>query len=81
MLLIISLIVFSGCYHRDSLHLCQHKLRTQISGLYRYFRVVSSLYKNWLKFPEWAVYKAKILKLDDLVSSSVAQTFKVCCAQ
>jgi len=30
MLLIMSLIVFSGCYHWDSLHLYHHKLRTQI---------------------------------------------------
>jgi len=47
-------------------------------GLYKYFRVTSSLSINWLKFAEGALYKANILKLDYLVSSSNAHSSKVC---
>jgi hypothetical protein len=50
-------------------------------GLYKYFRVASSLSIKWLKFADGALYKANILKLDYLILSSVAQTSKVCCAQ
>jgi hypothetical protein len=49
--------------------------------LYKYFRVASSLSINLLKFAIGAQYKGNILKLDDLVSSSIAQTFKICSAQ
>jgi hypothetical protein len=45
-------------------------------GLYKYFRVASSLSVNWLKFAEGALNKANY----DLVSSSTAQTSKVCSA-
>jgi hypothetical protein len=50
-------------------------------GLYKYFRVASSLFINWSKFAEGALYKANILKLDDLVSSSIAPTSEVYSAQ
>jgi hypothetical protein len=50
-------------------------------GLCKYFWVASSLFINWLKFAEGTLYKTNILKLDDLVSSSTAQTSKVCSAQ
>jgi len=50
-------------------------------GLYKYFRVASSLFIHWLKFAEGALYDSNILKLDDLVSISTAQTSKVCSAQ
>jgi hypothetical protein len=50
-------------------------------GLYKYLRLASSLFINWLKFAAGALYEANILQLDDLVSSSVAQTSKVCSAQ
>jgi hypothetical protein len=46
-------------------------------GLCNYFRVASSLFKNWLKFSEVALYRADILKLDDLVSILTAETSKV----
>jgi len=39
------------------------------------------IYKYYIKFAEGALYKANILKLDDLVSSSTAQTSEVCSAQ
>jgi hypothetical protein len=42
-------------------------------GLYKYFRVASSVFINWLKFEKGTLYKAHI-KLDDLVSSSVAHS-------
>jgi hypothetical protein len=50
-------------------------------GLFKYFRVASSLFIKWLKLAEGALYRANILKLDDLVSSSNALTSKVCSAQ
>jgi len=50
-------------------------------GLYKYFRVASSLFINWLKFAEGALYKVNILTPDDLISSATAQTSKVCSAQ
>jgi hypothetical protein len=50
-------------------------------GLYKYFRVAPTFFINLLKFAEGALYKANILKLDDLVSSSTAQTSEVCSAQ
>jgi hypothetical protein len=40
-------------------------------GLYKCFSVASSLFINWLKFAEGALYRANILKLDDLVSMSI----------
>jgi len=49
--------------------------------LYKYFREACSLSINRLKSVEGAVYKANILKLDDLVSCSVAQTSRFCSAQ
>jgi hypothetical protein len=70
---------FFGCYC-DSLHLCHHKLRTQIFD-YQYFRVASNFLINWLKLAEGVLYKANILKLDDLVSSLTARTSKVCSVQ
>jgi hypothetical protein len=33
-------------------------------GLYKYFRVASSLSINWLKFAEGALYKANIFRLN-----------------
>jgi len=45
------------------------------------FGVVSSLFINWLKLAEGPLYRANILKLVDLVSSSIEQTSKVCSAQ
>jgi hypothetical protein len=50
-------------------------------GLYRYFKVPYNLSINWLKSAERALYKGNILKLDDLVSSSTAQTAEVCSVQ
>jgi hypothetical protein len=50
-------------------------------GLCKYFRLASSISINWLKFAAGALYKANNLKLDDLLSSSIAQTYKVCSAQ
>jgi hypothetical protein len=50
-------------------------------GLCKYFRVGSSFFINWLKFAKGVLYKANILKLDDLVSSSIAQTSEVCSEQ
>jgi hypothetical protein len=50
-------------------------------GLYKYVRVASNFFINWLKFAEGALYKAAILKLDDLVSSYTAQTSEVFSAQ
>jgi hypothetical protein len=35
--------------------------------------VAFNLFINWLKFADGGLYKANILKLDDLVSSSTAQ--------
>jgi len=49
--------------------------------LYKYFSVACILSINWSKFSEAALYKANILKLDNLVSSSIAQASKVCSAQ
>jgi hypothetical protein len=46
-------------------------------GLYKYFRVASNHFINWLKSSDGAMYKANLLKLVDLISSSTIQTSKV----
>jgi len=62
-----------------SLHLCHHKLITQILD-YRSI-LGKQLVSLRLKFADGTLYRANILKLDDLVSSSIAQASKVCSAQ
>jgi hypothetical protein len=49
-------------------------------GLCKYFWITSSLYKL-VKFAEGSLYNANTVKLDYLVSSSIAQISKVSSAQ
>jgi hypothetical protein len=42
-------------------------------GLYRYFKVASNPFRNWLKSPSGDLYRPSITKLDVLVSICTAQ--------
>jgi hypothetical protein len=50
-------------------------------GFYRYFKVVSDPFRNWLKSPDGDLYRPSIIKLDVLVSICTAQIPKSCFVQ
>jgi len=81
MMLIMSLIVFFRLLSLRWFTYVSPQIKNLDYGLYKYFRVASSLSINWLHFAEGALYKDNTLKLDDLVPSSTEQTSKVCSAQ
>jgi hypothetical protein len=50
-------------------------------GLYRYFKVASSLLRNSLTFPEGALYKLNIIRWNILVTNRIAHISNSCALQ